>query len=85
MTSNGPAAWPRIGALLSADPDDTSLFIAAIEAATAIRPQAAVERLSELTNSEDEDIADAACEALAMAEARAEFEDNADDDDERWR
>ena len=44
-----------------------------------------MERLTELTNSEDEDIADAAFEALAMAEALAEFEDDADDDDERWR
>jgi hypothetical protein len=58
------------------------LLIAAIESAVAIRPQAAVGLLTELADSEDEDIADAAFEALAMAEDPLAFDD--EDDLERW-
>ena len=53
-----------------------------IDAAASIRPLEAAEILSPLTDSDDEDIADAAFEALAMAGAAAEFDEDEDDDDE---
>lgn len=78
------AAWPQIDTILGADPVDKALLIAAIEAAVSIRPQASADLINELTNAEDEDIADAAFEALAMAEGLAELEDD-DCKDELWR
>lgn len=79
------AAWPHIETILRADSVDKPLLLAAIEAAVSVRPQAAVGLLTELTDSEDEDIADAAFEALAMAEAPLAFDDEDDEDDlERW-
>ncbi|MEA3274394.1 MAG: hypothetical protein U9Q81_03695 [Pseudomonadota bacterium] len=80
------AAWPHIETILGADPLDKPLLIAAIEAAASVRPQAAAELLTKFTNSEDEDIADAAFEALAMAAGLSELEDDDDEDeDELWR
>ena len=73
-------AWGHVSAILGADAADKPLLIAAIEAATSIRPEEATEMLVELSDSEDEDIADAANEALAMADGLAEFDD--DDEDE---
>ena len=78
------AAWPHIETILRADPIDKPLLIAAIEAAASIRSQAAVELLIELADSSDEDIAEAALEALAMAEGLSELEDE-DNEDETWR
>jgi len=79
------AAWPHIETILRADSVDKPLLLAAIESAISIRPRAAVGLLTELTDSEDEDIADAAFEALAMAEAPLAFDDEDDEDDlERW-
>ncbi len=70
------AAWPRIETILNADKVDKGLLIAAIEAAVSIRPQDSADLINELTNADDEDIADAAFEALAMAEGLAELEDD---------
>jgi hypothetical protein len=78
------AAWPHIETILRADSVDKPLLIAAIEAAVSVRPQAAVGLLTELTDSEDEDIADAAFEALAMAEDPLAFDDEDEDDLKRW-
>jgi hypothetical protein len=81
-------AWPRIEAILGADPVDKPLYLAAIEAAAAVRPQAAVPLLTELSTAKDEDIAEVAFEALAMAEGLAELEEDEDEldgDDEIWR
>jgi hypothetical protein len=78
------AAWPHIETILRTDSVDKPLLIAAIEAAVSVRPQAAVGLLTELTDSEDEDIADAAFEALAMAEDPSAFDDEDEDDPERW-
>jgi len=61
-------AWPHISGLL-ADPDaDKYLVLAAVEAAATIRPREAADILGDLCLSSDEDIADAAHEALAIAE-----------------
>jgi HEAT repeat protein len=73
------AAWSHIVALITAKDTDKYLLMAAIEAVAGIRPQEAAEILLELTQSEDEDIAEAASEAMAMAGA---FFDNEDEDDE---
>ncbi len=61
------AAWPKVAEILTAAQTDKPLLLAAIESAVAIRPQEAAEILSELAYSEDEDIAAAVCEALAIA------------------
>jgi hypothetical protein len=81
------AAWSHIETILRADSVDKPLLFAAIESAVSIRPQAAIGLLTELTDSEDEDIADAAFEALAMAEDPLAFDDEDEDDEddlERW-
>lgn len=75
------AAWPHIEGILQDDDADKDVRLAAIEAAVSIRPEAAAERLVELTDSEDDDIADAATEALIMAETFEELEDEDDDED----
>lgn len=79
------SAWEHIAAILFKDAVDKPLLIAAIEAAAAIRPQEALDRLYDLRDSEDDDIAEAAEEALAMAEGLAELEDDDDEDDEPLR
>lgn len=78
------AAWPQIETILRADSVEKPLLLAAIESAVSIRPRAAVGLLTELTDSEDEDIADAAFEALAMAEDPLAFDDEDEDDLDRW-
>jgi hypothetical protein len=76
------AAWAHVAPLVTADETDKPLRLAAIDAAASIRPLEAAEILSALTDSDDEDIADAAFEALAMAGAAAEFDEDEDDDDQ---
>jgi hypothetical protein len=56
------------------------LLLAAIEASVCIRPEEAAQILSELTDDEDEDIAEAAQEAIAMSGAY--LDDDFDDDDD---
>jgi HEAT repeat protein len=72
-------AWSHISSLITAEDTDKYLLMAAIEAVASIRPQEAAEILLELTQSRDEDIAEAASEAMAMSEA---FFDDEDVDDE---
>lgn len=74
------AAWSHIADLAASASADKWLRLAAIEAAAWIRPQEAAEILSELTQSDDEDIADAAYEALAMSEGGL-YEDDEDEDE----
>ena len=76
------AAWSHIAGLITTDETDKYLLLAAIEAAASIRPQDAAQILIDLTNSEDEDIVDAAHEAMAMAEMFFDDEDVDDEDDE---
>ena len=81
------AAWLHITALISLDQTDKDLLFAAIEAAILIRPDEAVEILYPLLDSDDQDIVDAADEALAMIGGRwdegYEENDEGDDDDDR--
>jgi hypothetical protein len=74
------AAWPHIAALVTLDETDKPLLLAAIDAVTSIRPQEALEILGDLTDSDDEDIVEAAYEALAMARGLS-GEDDIDEDD----
>lgn len=62
------AAWPHIASLVISDETDKDLLLAAIYAIGAIRPQEASEILIDLAESDDEDIVEAAYEAMAMAE-----------------
>lgn len=75
------AAWLRIAALI--DDEDTSkrLLLEAIEAVASIRPMEAADVLAELADSDDEEIAVAVSDALAMAEARGEAGQHDDDED----
>jgi uncharacterized protein (UPF0147 family) len=73
------AAWPHIAALIRAEGTAKPLLLAAIGAVAAIRPQDARGILGELTFSDDEDIAEAVDEALAMAEGPVD-EDDEDND-----
>lgn len=79
------AAWSHIAGLVISEDTDKSLLFAAIDAAASIRPHEASEILVELIESDDEDIVEAAYDALGMAEALAVEdwdEDNDDDDDD---
>jgi hypothetical protein len=76
------AAWPHIIKLLTDPATPKPLLLAAIEAAGCIRPQEAREILVDLTDSNDEEIADAAEEAMTMAEGRSAEAENEEDDQE---
>lgn len=76
-------AWPHVAALLDSKRTEKPLLLAAIEAAASIRPGEAAHTLIALTNSRDEDIVEAAYEAMAMAQRPwAEDEEYEDDDDD---
>ena len=63
------AAWSHVVQLVENPATPKPLLLAAIEAVGNIRPAEAGEILVDLTDSRDEDIADAADEAIAMAQA----------------
>lgn len=73
------AAWPHVFNLLTADDTAKELRLAAIDAVASIRPVEAGEILHKLTASDDDDIMEAAYEALVMAGIMAELEDEDDD------
>jgi hypothetical protein len=78
-------AWPHIVALLKNRGTPKQLLLAAIEAAGIIRPQEAGEVLYKLAESRDEEIAEAANEAIADAEARVAADAGEDEDeDDDW-
>ena len=74
------AAWPHIRELVDSDATDKPLLLAAIDAVINIRPQEAAEVLGDLIDDDDQEIADAVHEALAMAEGLAEIDDWDDDE-----
>ena len=78
------AAWPHVAALLTAEGTSKDILLAAIEAVATIRPREAGVLLVDLADSEDEDIAEAADEAMSMAAGFPddEFDDEDDEDDE---
>lgn len=74
------AAWTRVAALVASDQTDKQLRLVAIDAAATIRPREALDILGDLTDSDDEEIAAAAFEAVVTAEAQ--LEPDLDDDEE---
>ena len=74
------AAWPHIVELLDSEETEKDLLLAAIEAAAGINPSEASEALRYLIDSDDEDIVDAAYEALGLAGVLADLEDHDDED-----
>lgn len=62
------AAWPHITAIIASEETDKPLLLAAIEAVANIRPRKASKILRDLTKSGDEDIVEAAYEAMVMAD-----------------
>ena len=80
------AAWSHIAGLVTSEDTERFLLFAAIEAVASIRPHEASEILVELIESEDEDIVEAAYDAMGMAEALSgedwDEDDDDDDDDE---
>ena len=70
------AAWSHIAALISSKDTGKNLLLAAIEAVTSIRPKEASPFLNDLTQSEDEDIAEAAFEAIEMVEILSGLNDD---------
>lgn len=73
------AAWPHVVSLLTSVETDKDLALAAIEAAVEIRPGGADEVLADLLDAEDKEIADAALEAITLAEGLS-CEEELDDD-----
>jgi hypothetical protein len=76
------AAWPHITGLVTSEDTDKPLLLAAIDAIASIRPQEAGAILFDLTKSDDEDIVDAAYEAMAMTGEGLLDEDYEDEEDE---
>jgi hypothetical protein len=76
------AAWPHVAGLVTAADTSKDLLLAAIEAVSAIRPREAGVLLVDLADSADEDIADAANEAMSMAAGRSDAEIDNEFDDE---
>ena len=81
------AAWSHVVELLN-DPDTPKpLLLAAIGAAGSIRPTEAGMVLADLAGSDDEDIAEAAGEAMMMADGASAYEEDDDeeeDEDGEW-
>jgi HEAT repeat protein len=76
------AAWPHIAAIVEDSESPKPLLLAAIDAVANIRPDEAVEILLDLAGSDDEEIADAAHEAIGMAQLGSGEEDDLDEVDE---
>jgi hypothetical protein len=79
-------AWPYVAPLLKSSGTEKYLLIAAIEASSGMCPDEAIPILLNLVESDDEDVAEAAHAALAMAEGASAAEDDVldDDDEEDW-
>jgi hypothetical protein len=76
------AAWHQIAAIVTGDGTDKPLLLAAIEAVASIRPEEASEILGDLADSDDEEIAEAVFDALALAGEPAGDEDDDGESDE---
>jgi hypothetical protein len=76
------AAWYHVSQLVKSKETDKVLLLASIDAVAKIRPEEAAMILYDLTEYEDEDIVEAAHEAMSMADASSgdEFDDIDDDE-----
>jgi len=79
------AAWPHVAELVKSGDTDKPLLLAAIDAVAGIRPAEARDILGHLMDAGDEDISDAAYEAILMADGveivEHEFDEDAEEDD----
>ena len=75
-------AWQRVTALVESETTDKRLLVAAIEAVPSIRPDEAQQVLGRLVDSPDEEIAEAAGEALSMAEGPWSEDGEGDEEDD---
>jgi hypothetical protein len=78
------AAWSHIAKLVSDRDTPRSLLLAAIGAAGSIRPKEAGIMLVDLADSDDEEIAEAAMDAMSMAEATSDDEDDELEENPGW-
>ena len=75
------AAWPHVTRLVASKTTAKPLLLAAISAVASIRPAEASAVLAKLANSADEEIAEAASEAMLEASTFGQdFEDDEDDE-----
>jgi len=74
-------AWSHVVAIVQDAGAPQPLLLAAIGAVSTIRPAEARTVLADLADSDDEEIAEAAAEAIGMAEAVPDDEDEEDDED----
>jgi len=74
------AAWSLVSGIVTSECEDKALLLAAIEAVACIRPREAGVILVDLTQDEDEDIVEAAYEAMMMAEGPLAVEDSDEED-----
>jgi uncharacterized protein (UPF0147 family) len=75
-------AWPEIEALLKSSRTPKNLLLGAIESSVYVNSAAAGPLLARLADSDDEDIAEAANEAMLEADASNPFEDGEEEDDD---
>jgi hypothetical protein len=78
--ADGAPAWSHVVELVNDSRTPKPLLLAAISAVGSIRPAEAGNILVDLANSEDEEIAEAADEAMAEAEVASDEEDNEEDE-----
>ncbi len=76
------AAWAHVEGIVTGAGTDKILLLAAIEALSSIRPDQAGIALVDLTLHDNEEIVDAANEAMAMAETMAMLDGALDDEEE---
>jgi hypothetical protein len=76
------AAWDHIVGLVHVSATPKPLLLAAIGAVAEIRPQEAREILNDLTESDDEEIAEAAEEAILMAFTDEDSDEDEEDEDD---
>jgi hypothetical protein len=74
-------AWPHVVALVHDAGTPKQLLLAAIGAVASIRPSEASRILMDLARSDDEEIAEAADEAIAMADTIPEDDDDKEDEE----
>ncbi len=76
------AAWPYITDIFKSAEIDKDLIFAGIDAVVNLRPEEASYVFGHLIDSDDQDIVDAAFEALSMAEAIMEDDGEFGEDDD---
>ena len=78
------AAWSHVVALVKDPATPQPLLLAAIGAVADIRPAEARKILADLAGSDDEEIAEAANEAIEMAEVASDEDDDDEEDAGEW-